>query len=154
MEMATLMSQVAKKIRASVARHGWHCISVPGEEEGQFDFSYSIGFEETLKQPEVSIFGLPSKVASEIIANCYDLVRTGRELEVGKSYPGLLSGGYPIMVGGFAKPSHHGDYFGAGVEYHGRETRMLVLLWPNRNGVFPEGMEGHPQREAMWVLSG
>jgi Domain of unknown function (DUF4262) len=153
MEMATLMSQVTKKIRTSVARHGWHCISVPGEEDGQFDFSYSIGFEETLKHPEVSVFGLPSKIASPIIANCYDLVRKGHPLEVGKDYPGLLSGGYSVMVGGFAKPPHHADYFGAGMEYHGREVRMLVLLWPNRSGVFPVGMEGHPQREAMWVMS-
>ncbi|MES2671910.1 MAG: DUF4262 domain-containing protein [Pseudomonadota bacterium] len=151
--MATLMSQVTKKIRTSVARHGWHCISVPGEEEGQFDFSYSIGFEETLKHPEVSIIGLPSKIASPIIANCYDLVRKGHPLEVGKDYPGLLSDGYNVMVVGFAKPSHHGDYFGAGMEYHGREVRMLVLLWPNRSGVFPVGTEGHPQREAMWVMS-
>lgn len=142
-----------RKIVSSIERYGWHCISVPGEEEGQFDFSYLIGFEETLKHPEVSIFGLPSKIASPIIANCYDLVRKGHPLEVGKDYPGLLSGGYRVMVGGFAKPSHHGDYFGAGMEYHGREVRMLVLLWPNRSGVFPVGMEGHPQREAMWVMS-
>ncbi len=142
-----------RKIVSSIERYGWHCISVPGEEVGQFDFSYSIGFEETLKHPEVSIFGLPSKIASPIITNCYDLVRKGHPLEVGKDYLGLLSGGYRVMVGGFAKPSHHADYFGAGTEYHGCEVRMLVLLWPNRSGVFPVGMEGHPQREAMWVTS-
>ena len=143
----------SEKVRASIARHGWHCISVPGEEEGQFDFSYSIGFEETLKHPEVSIFGLPSNIASEIIANCYGLIRRGTSLEVAKDYAGLISGGYQIRVGGFAKPSHSDEYFGAGAEYCGRDMRMLVQLWPNRNGAFPVGAEGHPQREAVLVMS-
>lgn len=143
-----------RKIRASIARDGWHCISVPGEEDGQFDFSYSIGLEETLGHPEVSIFGLPSKVAVPIIANCYDHVRKGGRLEVGKDYAGLLSGGYMIRVAGFADPVMHDDYFGAATGYFERPIRVLVLLWPNKQGKFPEGLEGHPQREAIWVLSG
>lgn len=145
--------EIESRTSKAVSEHGWECISVWPEQDGEFDFSYSIGFEERFGHPELAIFGLPSELASRVLAKAYKLISGGRRFEIGSSYDDLVSERVQIMVVGSAHQSRYGEYFGGIRRYYGRDVPILVLIWPNKQGVFPAADGEHPQREAFVIMS-
>ncbi|HJU39515.1 MAG TPA: DUF4262 domain-containing protein [Tahibacter sp.] len=145
---------ILEKARQDVDRFGWHCVSVLPEAEGEHEYSYSVGFVRTLGHPDVSIFGLPSKLAAAVIGNIYDAIGKGLKLKADQQYTGLLQGGIALKVAGLAASEHCAEYFGVATRYAGGSTPVLVVMWPNRAGTFPDEVDSrNPQSEGVRLVA-
>ncbi|HVJ61659.1 MAG TPA: DUF4262 domain-containing protein [Tahibacter sp.] len=145
---------IVEKARKDVDRYGWHCVSVLPDTEDQYEYSYSVGFTRTLGYPEISIFGLPSKLAAAVIGNAYEAIRNGVKLEAGRYYTDMLQGGVVLKAAGLAAAEHCAEYFGVATGYAGGPVLIWVVLWPNRAGTFPDEVETpNPQSEGLRLVA-
>lgn len=144
----------AERISAAIDSTGWHCVSVAAGAEQEVEFSYSVGFIETLDHPEIAIFGLPSRVAAQILSNAFDRIRAEGPLKAGELRDGLIGNGYLLKVAGPADRQLLPEYFGIAFDRYGLSLSVMILLWPNKAGVFPDEVEGpNPQSEAVALVS-
>lgn len=148
------MSNRSKSGDSGSVNAGWRCISVAPDADGQYEFSYTSGVWRAFRHPEISIFGLPSAVASKVLDSVVSRVRDGVRLEDLDTVGDVLQGGFTLKVGGFASRHSYDEYFGEGMRQLGEDVPVLVLLWPNRKGEFPRRDEVHPQVEAFRVMDG
>lgn len=65
-------SNVMKKVSNDIKTHGWHVLSVFCKDLP--NFSYTIGFTETLNHPEIVISGLDSKLAHLLLNDIGNLI--------------------------------------------------------------------------------
>ncbi len=134
---------------ANIRSHGWHCVMVAPEAEGEEAFAYTIGLAERFGQPEVLVFGLPEASAHALLARCVALAEAGQRLAAGERGD-LLGGGYRVRLAPL-RADRYGEYLGTAFRHYGeRPFQALVLLWPDREGRFPGevGYAGAGQHEA------
>ncbi len=81
-----------RNIVANVREHGCHINYVFDPEGVEPDFAYSVGFPETVGQPEVIVFGLSREVMHFMINEILRQCRDGLQLEDGLAISGLLEG--------------------------------------------------------------
>jgi Domain of unknown function (DUF4262) len=124
-------------IARSVARHGWHAISV-------FDhappFVYTCGLMTTFQHPEAIIFGLGSETAYSVLNTIVDAIRNGRSFAATGKYDGVLVD-LPIAT----RPVHrsqHELYLGHAMghcRYTGNPGGLVAVqvFWPDKQGKFP-----------------
>lgn len=75
------------KIHRRVRRHGWTAIYV-GDYETAPTWVYTLGFDETLNQPEIIVFDLPQTDANRLLWQVFDELRAGLlVLDDGKAWP-------------------------------------------------------------------
>lgn len=105
-------------------------------------FGYSVGFLETVDQPEVIIFGLSDKMTPWMINELLRRCREGQQLEDGTQVDGLLAGHVCIVrtvCSRFIVP----EYLNSAIWYHRYRTgeeldRVVQLVWPGaEDGLFP-----------------
>jgi hypothetical protein len=128
-----------QKLLDDVAKFGWHCMNVLGDEDHE-PFTYTVGLFETYGHPELLIYGVPRDVAHAVLRIAADAVADGKPLNLGEPTDELLEGyacvfvpvplsEYPEHVG-FARWYYEGDHF-----------PVQQVIWPSKSGQFP----WHPQ---------
>jgi len=128
-------SDFMKKIQSDIKENGWHVLTVLNE--GAPNFSYSIGFTETFRHPEIIMSGLDTDLMQTLINDIGKLVENGKCFtkeqlcnEVIKDYPVKF-----VKVSDFNK----GEYFRAAVNIYGIEKfDALQCIWPDKDGKFQE----------------
>ena len=83
-------SAYEQEILDAVAEHGWFCTAVHDPDGREPDWAYSVGFTETLRQPEVIVFGLPVGTAHAILWDVFRTLQAGKVAEDGQVWPHLL----------------------------------------------------------------
>lgn len=130
------------KLIQNIEKHGCQVNYVFDPDGIDPDFSYSIGFPKSLGQPEVIIFGLPTKLMHSVINNVRDQCREGLRLSDGGVVEALLEG-HVCTLKAVHKSQLVADYFGSAIWYHrdqlGTEmTEAFQIVWPGAlNSLFP-----------------
>lgn len=136
------LSTFEEDILANVREFGCHInyVADPGGEPPIF--GYSVGFLETVDQPEVIIFGLSSKMAGWMINELLLRCRDGLQLEDGTQVEELLVDHVCVartVCSRFIVP----EYLNSAIWYHRYRTgeeldRVVQLVWPGaEDGLFP-----------------
>jgi hypothetical protein len=121
---------------ANIEAHGLHVLNVA--EEGDLPpFSYSIGIQQSLGQPELIVIGLKADVAQAVINECYRQMKSGAAIVAGARVAGLLGGGFECVVGEVSA-AHYDDYMGWALWLNkGPNFRAWQIIFPDTAGVFP-----------------
>ena len=124
-----------EKARANIQEYGCHVLHIMEDEEGP-GFSYSIGIEQSIGQPEVIVTGLKRDLSHLIINEYNDRARAGEQFQADTSYSGFLDG-FDVMFRPVLK-EYYEEYFGWGRWlYEGDDFRVLQLIWPSTKGMWP-----------------
>lgn len=136
------LNEFEQRIVANVEKHGCHVMSVFDPNGELPEFTYSIGFPETVDQPEVIIFGLSSEIRHSMVNETLRLCREGLVLEDGKHVSGLLEGHDCVareVPSDAIDPEHFGSamWFDRHIGNSGLK-RAFQLVWPGaRDGLYP-----------------
>ena len=126
-------STVFEKLEHDIEKHGWHVLSVLRKESPSF--SYTIGFQETLKHPEILMSGLRTELMHKLLNNIGNLIKKGYTFNDGDTCNEVIKG-YPVK---FLSVSSHQveEYFRAAVVHYGRDNfQALQCIWPDKDGNF------------------
>ena len=128
-----------------VAEFGWHCLSV-GSDGTAPNFSYSVGWPESLQAPECIVFGLPAKLQHSMLWEIYRQVQAGLTLVDGERISNVLQGydciarkvhdsqidGHLVLAQRYARHSGASD------------VSAFQIFWPGVNdGLFPWEADCH-----------
>ena len=144
-------SAILAKVRADIARCGWHCMSVlPSAGEEEAGFAYTIGLAQTLQHPEIAIFGLPPETAHTILAGLVESIRGGTRHPPDVPLAGIIANGFRVQFR-MARPDRARSYFGvAAWHYREKDFEVVIMFWPDRQGLFPwESSKLTSQAEAL-----
>jgi hypothetical protein len=105
-------------------------------------WTYTVGFWRTLRHPEVTIFGLETEMATELLNIIGHQIENGAFFEPGKRYPKLIDsndGRYLDCVFVNVPASAHDSYFGVCNRiYRGRlRYRVRQMVWPDPENRLP-----------------
>ncbi len=124
-----------QKVIDNIAQYGWHCIHIMGEGDAG-PYSFTIGLFHTYKQPEFVIFGLPAKVAHQVLSIVVQAIQRDEPLNLSVPTNELLEG-YPCCFAEVPATEYH-DYMGfCRWYYEGNGFPLYQIVWPNRAGQFP-----------------
>lgn len=136
------LSSFERKIVENVREHGCQVNFIfdpDGEEPG---FSYSIGFPQTVDQPEVITFGLPMNVMKFMINDTLRQCRAGLSLADWVVVDGLLEG-HRCILREVRKENIVPEYVNSAMWYHRWSMgtplgAVMQLVWPGAvDGLFP-----------------
>lgn len=139
---STDLSAFEEKILSNVACHGCQVNFIFDPDGDDPSFSYSIGFPETVGQPEVIIFGLDRQVMHFMVNETLRICRMGFVLEDGVRIGGLLEG-FECVAREVAPHNLVPDYFNSAMWFHRYQTgrdleRAVQIVWPGAvDGLFP-----------------
>lgn len=135
-----VLNAVDQKVVDDVAKYGWHCLHV-GAGDGEPNFSYSVGWLESINSAEAIIFGLPLQLQQAMLWELFRQIRSGFTLADGLRVSDLIEGQDCIVR------SVHGsrivDYFGFALWYNrlrggSQPLEAFQVFWPGRvQGLFP-----------------
>lgn len=120
----------------------------------EFPFSYSIGFYETYKQPEIMVIGYQGKIAYDFLFSCLQIIRRGETLEAGKRIDNVLANGYQVGFKEIRKECYE-EHLGMAVRYYGHaDFPALVLFWPDKDNRLPwePGYDGIKQEQELRLV--
>jgi Domain of unknown function (DUF4262) len=121
--------------KANIDKFGLQVISVFSTEYSP-SFTYSIGLWETYKHPELICFGLPQKLAHEIINDVAEIIRNGEVIKTNTNYSNIFRDSRAEFLS--VDDRNIEDYFGAALNYYGTtKFTALQLVWTDRNDKFP-----------------
>ena len=143
------------KYAAMIKKHGWLCqhISPMPWQHDELPFSYSIGFYETYKQPEIMVIGYQEKLAYRFLLGCLEIIQGGEEIKTDKRFDNISANGYQVGFKEIRKDLYE-EYLGMAVRYYGHtDFPALVIFWPDKGNRLPwdDGYDGFNQ-EQMWRL--
>lgn len=137
-----MKKEVDEQVVDNVREFGCHINIVFDPDLEQPDFAYSVGFEESVGQPEVIMFGLPHDLMKNAINETLNICQNGLELSDGTRVGGLLDGHHCVVRA--VHPSRVTvEYFAAAICYQEQNNafgpiRAIQLVWPGAlNGLFP-----------------
>ncbi|KCZ92314.1 DUF4262 domain-containing protein [Hyphomonas johnsonii] len=126
----------------NIDAHGWQSMHVFDPELARPNFTYSIGFTETLNAPEFIVFGLHRDVMHDMLSDVFRQIKAGRKVEGEQRWQGLVDGHDCI-----AKKADHADLFTDYVtwanwywKHRGNKGHpgIIQLVWPGQiDGLFP-----------------
>jgi hypothetical protein len=135
-------SAYEQEILDAVAEHGWFCTAVHDPDGREPDWAYSVGFTETLRQPEVIVFGLPVGTAHAILWDVFRTLQAGKVAEDGQVWPHLLVDHdcvlrrvHPSQV--IREHLNSALWFWGDPARRGAPLSAFQLVWPDRAGRFP-----------------
>ena len=138
-ELTPLEQQIIDNVR----QHGcmiMHVFDPAGEEP---NFSYSIGFPETVSQPEVIVFGLDKKLMHSMINETWrQCSEDGLDLADGICISDLIEG-FDCVAREITSPNAIREHFGSAIWYNRTRrneklTRAFQLVWPGaQQGLYP-----------------
>ena len=130
-------------ILENVDQNGWAVMHVPAERDDAPSFTFSVGFEHSLGQPEVLIYGLERNLAISMINALFQRCRDeGIELEDGLAIGELIEG-YDCIARPIEDPRARAMHFGYAAWFRryrdGEELRRAMqIVWPDpENRAFP-----------------
>jgi hypothetical protein len=138
-----MVDEYEQEIIDNVAEHGWFCVAVGSGEETPC-FAYTVGFWETLKTPELIIFGLPMKLTHGMLWSAFRQIKSGKSsIEDGVRWSNLIEGFDCV-----SRPVHptqiRREFFNSAMWYRRHragercEIKAYQLFWPGKcNGLFP-----------------
>lgn len=131
-----------RRILDNVRDHGCHINYVADPEGEQPPFGYSVGFPETIGQPEVIVFGLSSELVAAMINAIYRQCRDGLQMEDGLAVSDLLAG-HDCVLERVAPGNIIPDYFNSAMWFCRHTTGEAMdaayqIVWPGaQDGLFP-----------------
>lgn len=135
-------SAFEQKIIANVREHGCH-INYVFDPDGEMPaYAYSVGFQETVGQPEVIVFGLSMDVMKFMINQTLQQCREGLLLEDGAELNGLLEG-HRCIVCEVSPANITREFFNSAIWFRnhvaGEEMdAAFQIVWPGaKDGLFP-----------------
>jgi len=124
-----------QKVIDDIAKYGWHCVNILAEgDDGPF--SFTVGLLQTYKHPEFIIFGLPSKVAHQILQIAVEALQAGKPLDLMQPTEDLLHG-YSCCFVKVPKSEYHEHVGFARWYYEGDAFEVYQIVFPSREGHFP-----------------
>src|SRR5262245_41703444 len=127
--------EVELRVRADIARHGWHVVIVPPE-DGSPGWAHSIGLGERFAHPELLVFGSEPGQLGALVNALGQRVRSGLRFAAGESADGVLHG-LPFAFRAVA-PRWTAVFLGnAAWHYQSEAFSVLQGFWPDREGRFP-----------------
>ncbi|MEV0269785.1 DUF4262 domain-containing protein [Hamadaea sp. NPDC050747] len=128
--------QYAAQLRQVIAEHGWAIQMVHGDLQDP-PFSYTVGLTEA-GLPELIILGLPTNVAGQIL-NKLARQSLESELDVDARYD-LPNGDatLPYLIGSVSTANVRRYLKLATVLYDRHRIRALQVIWPSKEGRFPQ----------------
>jgi Domain of unknown function (DUF4262) len=134
-----------QKLVDDVAKFGWHVMKVSSaiDEPEKLPFAYTVGLQTTFGWPELLCYGLETDILARLLNKAVDELRSG----AGRPTAGLVlrevAEGFECRLGPVAK-CHFAEHLGWAI-WFSRYTRQnpsnlqcLQLLWPDREGRFPD----------------
>lgn len=141
-----------QKVIDDIANFGWHCVSILAEgDEGPY--SFTVGLFHTLKHPELVIFGLPSKVAHQILTIAGNAAKAGRPLDMKASTDELLEG-FACCFVEVPKAAYYEHVGFARWYYQSDDFPLYQIVWPSRHGHFPWHADATPAFRATQPVLG
>lgn len=143
--MKSDLTRHEQQIVDNVEEFGCHITVVsPPDDEDEFEerFAYSVGFPQTVRQPEIIVFGFSTELSAAVINGVLDLCREGLELDDWMEIDGLLKG-HRCMLREVEPEFLTPYYFNSAIWFSEHEmdfefTRALQLVWPGvDDGLFP-----------------
>jgi hypothetical protein len=127
--------EVPANIRRVIAEEGWWVGLIASNDEGP-SFAYTVGLWETLKHPEIIVFGLKLESMHTILNRCGELIRKGARFEDG-SQTGDVLRGYDVRFRRLAAADYT-KYLGYACNHYGGTWFPAVQCqWPDKDGKFP-----------------
>jgi len=135
-------NEYEKKLISNVNEHGWQYNHVFDPEGKDPDFTYSIGFPQTLNAPEIIVFGLPKHITQHMLWEMFRQVKDGAMIFDGAVWEDLLEGHFCIT-----RKAMHKDLYSeylVSSNWFWKETgnegplEVYQLVWPGAvDGRFP-----------------
>ena len=135
------IEQYMQSVIHKVGQYGWMVQSVFGTDTSP-PWSYTVGFWQNYRHPEIVVFGLPQETAGRILNDIGDQVSVGTKFEPGAPHDEIVKGHagqrYECVFIN-VHTSAHGEYFGVASNfYHGRlRYRVRQLVWPDPDNRLP-----------------
>ena len=136
-------TEFEQRIIANVREHGCHINVVGADPESDMpNFAYSVGFVESVGQPEVIVFGLPTQIMAAMINDTLHQCRAGLQLEDWTVVNGLLDG-HRCIARAVAPELITPEHFNSALWYLRTTTGQVLtkavqLVWPGADdGLFP-----------------
>lgn len=137
------LTDFEKSVIDVVQKHGCMVLSVFDPDQIEPDFSYSIGFPETVGQAEVIVFSLPKSLRASMINEILrQMVEESLVLKDGAKIGNLLEG-YDCVARRIVDPRVLREHFGSAIWYHRHQRNAELaeayqIVWPGaRQGKFP-----------------
>lgn len=142
-----MLTDYEKDIVRNVAEHGWFCVCVgvpASDPSNKPSFAYSVGFWETLRKPELIVFGLPLKLMHSMLWEAFRQLKAGTaQMNDGERWSNLIDGFECI-----SRPVHQSqirrETFNSALWYRRHQAggsddlSAFQLFWPGKvNGRFP-----------------
>lgn len=135
-----IVDEAEKKCLDDIEKYGCHAIHVLAEGDLP-PFSYSVGVERTTQCPEVIIIGLRRGLAQFMINEYCARARAGEAFCAGQRAEGFLEG-FDCEFREVST-SHYQAYVGWNMWlYGGPKFRLLQLVYPSTQGVWPWAEDG------------
>lgn len=134
---------VEQRVRGDIARHGWHVVIVPPEDDAP-GWAHSIGLTERWDHPELLVFGSAPQQLGALVNALGQRVRSGHAFVAGEELEGVLDA-LPFAIRAVAPrwvPTFLGN---AAWHYRREDLPVLQGFWPDRNGHFPWQAECLPE---------
>ncbi len=132
----------------NIEQFGYHILHV-AENYDHPDYSYSIGIERTIGQPELVVTGLGKDPAISIINAYYARAKGGELFLPNHHYSGFMEGLEVMLM--TVDRINYPEYFGWGLWLYKEDSfRVLQLVYPSTSGTWP--WDPNPPRGYTWSL--
>ncbi|MCS0639221.1 DUF4262 domain-containing protein [Streptomyces sp. LP05-1] len=131
------LSSIQRKIHSDVTAQGWSWIWVFDSDAEQPPFAYSIGFGSSFGHPEVVVAGLPEETSGSVLSSVQAMLADGGTYRDGDASGEILEG-FNVQFRAISQDVLISNLVQASVFYGERSFDALQLLWPDRDGNFPD----------------
>jgi hypothetical protein len=142
------------KVANDIRDYGWHCLHVaPRAGEEGASFSYTIGLVSSYDHPELMIFGLGREKSHQILCECVEMIKSGKQFPINERVSDVLAGDFDVMFKPIRKDCF-GEYLGTAARHYGhKDFGAYVLFWPDKENQFVwQSSELPSQSEALHVV--
>jgi len=135
MPRTTATDSGERKLLDDVAKFGWHCMKVFGDNDHE-PFAYTLDLFASYGYPELLIYGLPGEVAHSVLALAAKAAAGGKPLTLGEPTEELLEG-YPCVLVPVPRAEYAEHVGFARWYYEGDDFPVQQIIWPSKAGLFP-----------------
>jgi Domain of unknown function (DUF4262) len=129
------LDEPERKVLANIAKFGWHCTNILAE--GALpQYSFTIGFFQTWKYPELLVMELKSTVAHALLQIVARALREGKRFDLEALDEDLLND-YACCSVQVPKSEYREHVGFARWYYEGDEFPLYQIIWPSKEGHFP-----------------
>lgn len=140
--MPTSETDYEQNILDTIEEHGWFCTAVFDPKGASPGFAYTVGFTQTLEQPEFIIFGLPGKTANAILWDVFRALEAGKVPEDSQPWSNLIDG-YDCVIRRIHPTQVTREHLNSAMWFwgdpavRGEPLPAYQIVWPDRDGRFP-----------------